>query len=217
MRKQLNFSIFLILFTLLFTGCQKKINYDNTQIRHNGLLYEINKNATFSGVVLEHHPNKQIFISATYKNGKLNGKYEQFDSSGNRILGTVFQDNFPTTGVITGISLLTREEAIQTYFKFENNFRAGIFSELINRNNGSLLGFKSIDPLYRVIHLNKENRNLTYLDSSKDKEKPFKNLSRNILNQLKKLESKFNQWFLATFSTIICNYGVIKYSKIKNV
>lgn len=164
MKKQLKFYIVLLIFIFLFVGCQKKIDYENTQTRYDDFLYEVNKNKPFTGLVQKFYKNGQIQISATYKNGLLDGKYQTFETNGEEKINQTFKKGFPINGTITGMreykkGLLSVDRHF-TFFTFEKNLKMTIRYNYTSFH-GAQMKSEGIKD-YKTLKFQKKDNNLVY-------------------------------------------------------
>jgi antitoxin component YwqK of YwqJK toxin-antitoxin module len=66
---------------VLLVSCSKEVPSDKLVFR-NGLIYEINSTAAFTGSSVDYHDNGQLSSKENYKDGKLDGLVEEFYISG---------------------------------------------------------------------------------------------------------------------------------------
>jgi len=70
-----------IIFVLIITSCSKEVPLEQTVIR-NDTVYLINSKKPFTGTTVQFHENGQLEIKRNYKDGELEGLYENYYENG---------------------------------------------------------------------------------------------------------------------------------------
>ena len=87
----------LISTTVIFCGCSKKekvervLSLDKIQVR-NGVFYEVNQEAPFTGLSQDFYPSGQKKAEVSYKDGKLHGAQATWHENGQKSLEANFKD-----------------------------------------------------------------------------------------------------------------------------